>query len=58
MLFLALRSTWQAAIVAGLTFLVRSNIVRTKSLLALVPIDADIFGCSANCNDVGFAIAI
>ena len=58
MLFLALRSTWQAAIVAGLTSLVQSNIARTKTLLALVPIDADIFRGSANCNDVDFAIAI
>ena len=53
-----LRSAWQAAIVGGLTSLVRSNIVRTKTLLTLVPIDADIFCGSANCNDVDFAIAI
>lgn len=58
MLFLALRSTWQAAIVAGLTSLVRLNIVRTKKSLPFVPIDADIFSGSANCNDVDFAIAI
>jgi hypothetical protein len=51
-------SAWQAAIVGGLTSLVRSNIARTKTLLALVPIDADIFRGSANCNDVDFAIAI
>ena len=51
-------SAWQAAIVSGLTSLVRSNIARTKSLLAFVPIDADIFCGSANCNDVYFAITI
>jgi len=58
MSYWALRSTWQAAIVAGLTSLVRSKIARTKTLLTLVPIDADIFRGSANCNDIDFAIAI
>ncbi len=54
----ALRRPWLAASVGGLTSLVGLNIARTKSLLPFIPIDTDIFGCSANCNDIDFAIAI